>query len=495
MTPSKSRHGSDSSEVLMPVGEYIKHHAKDADIALWRPTTVWGWGIALWTYDKSLPWLYSHVTLLFHSRGTVVSEGLEEKAGRGSSVPLLGEVARWPGKIHVYRVKYLNDDQRAAIAIASMRRLSASYGWPFITVLGFRANVIGYLFARLLSLFWLGRRLTSWAEELEESTRLNNTGSVCSSHAHGSFKDGTQERWFSKAEESSVTPNDIGASVDTEYFCTLVWDESGLPKRTGVSRWQSLLSPLLTLLVVLFSLYVFGQVFFSGTESRGAEKPVDLSKYGTPDATGVSAGRYLVGYDGRTRCPRWVLERLDPVQVRVKIEREGGFRPDTRIPSEFRAGSSDYAGSGFDIGHMAPFATHRTSEDDGASTFVFSNAAPQRPEFNRGLWRSLEAEIRSLAETQVVYVVTCPLWIPQDGKLSIETIGPHCVWVPTHCGKAILVENQGKIRLQSWVMPNVELKGRTTDEFVVTTDQFETVSGLDVWSGLPDKQEVELEAK
>lgn len=226
----------------------------------------------------------------------------------------------------------------------------------------------------------------------------------------------------------------------------------------------------------------------------GDDVRISLSKYGVPDQTGVLHGRYMLGYDGRTRCPRWVLERLDRKQVAASIDREGGFRSDTLVPPEFRVMASDYAGSGYDIGHMAPFNTHRTSDEDGSSTFMFSNAAPQLPEFNRGLWRTLEAEIHGLAERDPVWVVTCPLWIPESGKLVVKTIGRSGVWVPTHCGKAILSETAKGVRLRAWIMPNRELKGRETREFVVSIDDFERMSGLDLWAELPDEIENKLES-
>ena len=281
-----------------------------------------------------------------------------------------------------------------------------------------------------------------------------------------------------------VDPVCHGCTANHPSHCEKCVVTNGRCRAYDIGPWIGVAIVMVTLMTLLA---------LSGV-ARGADIRLDLTKYGTPDQTGILHGRYLIGFDGRTRCPRWVLERLDSQQVKASIEREGGFRSDSLIPPEFRVGAADYAGSGFDIGHMAPFNTHRTSDDDGASTFVFSNAAPQVPEFNRGLWRTLEAELHDLAETQRLWVMTCPLWIPQGGKLSVGTIGKNGVWIPSHCGKAVLIEGAKGVRLQAWILPNKELKGRDTKEFVVSTNEFETAAGLDLWTELPDDTEARLEA-
>lgn len=247
---------------------------------------------------------------------------------------------------------------------------------------------------------------------------------------------------------------------------------------------------------ILISIGILALLAIAGAAicAQGAEPDKLLTKYGVPDGTCVVRGRYGIGYDGRSRCPRWVLERLDGRQLATKVDRDTeSFHPDQGVPKEFRATVEDYRGSGFDIGHMAPANTHRTNQEDLDSTFLFSNATPQLPEFNRGLWRTLEAEVRTRGETASVWVVTCPLWIPSKGKLEVRTIGPHAVWIPSHCGKAVLVEGPKGVSVESWILPNVELKGRETKEFRVSVDEFEAAAGLDLWSELPDELEIRLE--
>lgn len=224
----------------------------------------------------------------------------------------------------------------------------------------------------------------------------------------------------------------------------------------------------------------------------------ELTRYGTPDQEWASRGGYLVSYDGRTRCPRWVLEKLDADQLAVRVIRDGqDFRADQAVPAEVRVGPADYRGSGFDIGHLAPAAVHRTSQQDLESTFLFSNAVPQPRSVNAGVWLALENEVASQAKASSVWVITAPLWFAEDnGELRVRTIGRRTVWVPTHVGKAVLVEERQRVdRLRAWVIPNnVEAcRGKRFHDFQVRVDEFEIRSGLNVFSALPDELEEQLE--
>lgn len=252
---------------------------------------------------------------------------------------------------------------------------------------------------------------------------------------------------------------------------------------------QSTFNAVYLAVAVLFLFLLANLVF-------GAEPHKDLAKYGVPDGSGVFREKYLLGYDGRTRSARWVLERLDSVSLGKKVDRDTErFSPDSLAGEEFRATAADYRATGFDIGHLVPADTHRLSQSDLDSTFLFSNATPQLPEFNRGLWKSLEAEVREIGETSPVWVITAPLWIPTEGKLAVWTIGPHGVWIPSHCGKAVLIERKDEIELRAWIMPNKDLKGRKVEEFEVSIDAFETAAGFDCWAELPDETEKKLEAE
>ena len=56
--------------------------------------------------------------------------------------------------------------------------------------------------------------------------------------------------------------------------------------------------------------------------------------------------------------------------------------------------------------------------------------SPQRPKFNRGICKELEAQVRDFVITeQNIYIVTGPI-LP---KTKTVTVGSNKVTVPTHC--------------------------------------------------------------
>ena len=72
-----------------------------------------------------------------------------------------------------------------------------------------------------------------------------------------------------------------------------------------------------------------------------------------------------------------------------------------------------YLNQAFDKGHLVPGATYYSTLDSFRSTFVYTNAVPQRPTFNRGQWSQFERRIR-------VYAQQCTQG-PQPGTLYLIT--------------------------------------------------------------------------
>ena len=75
-----------------------------------------------------------------------------------------------------------------------------------------------------------------------------------------------------------------------------------------------------------------------------------------------------------------------------------------------------YQGSPFQRGHLVPAAIYSSTQDRFASTFVYTNAVPQRPVFNVGRWAQFERRIRR-------YSLQCTLNPLRPGILFLLT-GP-----------------------------------------------------------------------
>lgn len=201
---------------------------------------------------------------------------------------------------------------------------------------------------------------------------------------------------------------------------------------------------------------------------------------------------YSLDYDCRTRNASWVYERITSESLSGTVDRKNSsFKEDPAIPEPFRSTLSDFKGSGFDRGHLAPAADHTSTQEGMSETFYLSNMSPQNAQFNRGYWASLEKHVRDLTKTYaVVEVFTGPLYLPeedQDGTkwVRYQVIGKNDVAVPTHFFKVLVLENSsGNKDYRAFILPNEPIDSKTPlIKFVVTLQKIEKAAGL-IFSGI-----------
>lgn len=120
---------------------------------------------------------------------------------------------------------------------------------------------------------------------------------------------------------------------------------------------------------------------------------------------------YLAAFDTETRCPSWNYYVLDPCEIVVTNRAANSFRADPRVPESDL--TKDYAKSGYDRGHLAPAADFNFDREALKETYLFTNIAPQEPTMNRGEWAEVEREVRTLAASGSVHVLTVPVF---DGR-------------------------------------------------------------------------------
>jgi len=196
---------------------------------------------------------------------------------------------------------------------------------------------------------------------------------------------------------------------------------------------------------------------------------------------------YILSYDARNRNPLWVLEHLTAEKLEGSIKRDQfKFKEDERIPQIFRATIKDYRGSGFDRGHMAPAANHKSCEKGMADTFYLSNVCPQIPSFNRGYWAKFEKHVRNLTNAfKDVYIISGGLYIPYediDGKryVKYEVFGENNIAVPTHYFKVLILENESSItQTEAYILPHEDIPFDTSlEKFKVPLERVEKISGI-----------------
>lgn len=180
---------------------------------------------------------------------------------------------------------------------------------------------------------------------------------------------------------------------------------------------------------------------------------------------------FAVMYSGVSRTPLWSAEYLNRkrLQQAKQIDREDSFHEESRLPQSMRARLSDYSGSGYDRGHLAPNGdmANRSQQYD---SFSLANIAPQSPRNNRYIWRNIESATRYLTQQYgEVYIITGVAFTDKKVK---QLAGR--VLVPSHFFKAVYIpaSNQAGV----YYAPNDESERIE----IISIDELTAKIGIDV---------------
>ncbi len=197
---------------------------------------------------------------------------------------------------------------------------------------------------------------------------------------------------------------------------------------------------------------------------------------------------YTLGYSEEHEQARWVAYELTEVEVNGQVKRTDNFRIDPSVSTGSSA-PSDYSHSGFDRGHLAPAADMKLSEDYMDESFYMSNISPQVPSFNRGMWKRLENQVRTIAvRHNSIYVVTGPVFMPCD-----STIGLNGVTVPSYFYKVLLAMHDSDVMAIGFILPNQDVR-ETLELYATSVDAVEEATGLDFFVEIPNRTEDKIES-
>lgn len=223
-------------------------------------------------------------------------------------------------------------------------------------------------------------------------------------------------------------------------------------------------------------------IFFSAFSQNAVEIPSPLDHEQIVHQTG-----YTLSYNESYEQANWVAYELTASETVAFFKRNNRFSIDPKVKTG-TADQSDYTRSGYDRGHLAPAADMAWSEISMRESFYYSNMSPQAPSFNRGVWKRLEEFVREKAIAhQSLYIVTGPVL-----KTGLPSIGPHHVAVPAFFYKVLLDYTHCPAIGIGFIVPN---KGSNLplQEYAVSIDEVELLTGIDFFSSLPDTIEVEVE--
>lgn len=207
---------------------------------------------------------------------------------------------------------------------------------------------------------------------------------------------------------------------------------------------------------------------------------------------------YVVGQDGRLKIPLWFQYVLSPEDLSGEAGRSDKFYPDTSIPFGYRAQLTDYEGSGYDRGHLAPADHMKRSKKVMDESFLLSNMAPQvGAGFNQQIWKYLEMATKGWVEARgALTIITGPIFEVENNKVQYEVIGSNHVAVPTHFYKIVVdAKDLNNVAALAFILPNKRLSGHEFSEYLKSVDEIEQKTGLDFLSRIPVDVQEEVEAE
>jgi endonuclease G len=196
---------------------------------------------------------------------------------------------------------------------------------------------------------------------------------------------------------------------------------------------------------------------------------------------------YSISYSEEDEQAEWVAYKIISNRLQ-NIDRTNDFREDPNV-STGSSDLTDYIGSGYDRGHLAPAKTMSLNETSMSESFYMSNMSPQIPEFNRGIWKRLEGKVRYWAEVNdSLYVVTGPIL-----SRPIDIVGDNDVTVPRAFYKVLLGFKNGKIKGIAFIIPN-QKSDKSIYSYAVSIDEIEKITQIDFYHNLDSLLQAKVEA-
>lgn len=211
-------------------------------------------------------------------------------------------------------------------------------------------------------------------------------------------------------------------------------------------------------------------------------------KYSTNEAI-IERPYYTARYDSKHKQSKWVAYTLhkDSLSQRA-LDIKGEFKKDPRVRTA--AVSPDaYRGSGYILGQIAPRADFQYDEFAITQSYYMVNVSPQKPEFHEGLWLDLARKTRQWAkENEQIFIVAGPLLTDDLRSWSDEKIS-----LPLSFYKIILDIQNPEIKAIAYLIPN-EASDLPLNNYEISIDRLEELTGLDFFPNLPDELAEYLES-
>lgn len=197
---------------------------------------------------------------------------------------------------------------------------------------------------------------------------------------------------------------------------------------------------------------------------------------------------FLLSFNCDKKLANWVAYTLTKSELIRDTRRSNIFKKDPDLRC-IQGMDDDYRNSGIDRGHLAPSADFTFSKFSNQHTFFFTNISPQKPEFNRGIWKKLEEETRAMCVFyDSVSVVSGPVFSDKDSLLGVTRLP-----IPKKYFKVLMVHAGDKSEMAAFLIPN-EKSILPFTTYLLSIDSLETLLQMDFFPMMDDAKENKLEA-
>jgi endonuclease G len=241
-------------------------------------------------------------------------------------------------------------------------------------------------------------------------------------------------------------------------------------------------------LIRLTLFFIIGLII-GGYTAYSLANPIDDScpqhvVWGAPQIAQEGSNQYLcrtgyaVNYNYITKVAYYSVENIRVDNLVKTAPRKDDFREDPQVPTEYRSTLKDYAGAGYDRGHIAPAADMPFSAQAMSESFFLTNMMPQVPGNNRGIWKYTEELTRYYAQKYgQVYVITGTIF-----SQPYKTIGNN-VYVPSHIWKIVI--DPKNVRAIAFLFPNEKLDPKQIENYITTISEIEKYTNINISPKLP----------
>lgn len=231
----------------------------------------------------------------------------------------------------------------------------------------------------------------------------------------------------------------------------------------------------LSLSIILF-LYSITALAWTQTAPRPMAQCAVDAPYGFPSGkqgTPLCRLAYATTVDNSAKLPIWTVWTITPAEAIGCIPRTNAFVADQSIPKGQRAEPDDYAGTGYDKGHVAPDGDLSFDQQVEYESFLMTNMMPQSGGLNRGIWKLLETYTRGWAaqKNHNITVYAGPIYNAQD-----KTIGVNKVVVP-HAFYKIVIDNTTK-EVLAFIFPHAGNQGTDISVVQSSVTEVERQTGI-----------------